>query len=444
MSGFDLAQHVNQYLADNDYPVRSIAKINQNPERSKHLETATTSVLGLLVDFVNLRSETYNSDSRIPQIEFGTPTEDAYRRDITINALFYNIHTHQVEDFTGRGMDDLKNGVVRTPLAPFETFRDDPLRVLRVIRFASRFGYTIDESTADAIRRAEIKHDLDAKISRERVGVELDKMAGGPNPLLSIQLILEFDLYANVFRAPPKESWSGGGELLGQLVAESMTRHVLNLLDSHNMQGSGLIVSGVPESFFVATPESRRSLVLASYLYPYHQLWAQDRKKVLPVPHLVIRDGIKLSNHDVDATLALHSFAPRISEAAAQCLAGTLDRKTLGLQIRAIGARWTMAVIFAAAVELLGGAQVDKVTEKYKAYVDRVVSQGLVEAFNEKHIVDGKSAARLLGIKPGPAIRGVLDQVMEWQLSHPEGTRAECEVYIAESIAPTLAPQAHK
>ncbi|KAJ2637130.1 CCA tRNA nucleotidyltransferase, mitochondrial, partial [Coemansia sp. RSA 1694] len=101
MSGFDLAQHVNQHLSEHGYPVSTIAKISQNPERSKHLETATTSVLGLLVDFVNLRSETYNSDSRIPQIEFGTPADDALRRDITINALFYNIHTRQVEDFTG-------------------------------------------------------------------------------------------------------------------------------------------------------------------------------------------------------------------------------------------------------------------------------------------------------------------------------------------------------
>ncbi|KAJ1959315.1 CCA tRNA nucleotidyltransferase, mitochondrial, partial [Dipsacomyces acuminosporus] len=234
MSGYELAQHVNQYLADNNYPVRSIAKISQNPERSKHLETATTSVLGLLVDFVNLRSETYNSDSRIPQIEFGTPCQDAYRRDITINALFYNIHSRQVEDFTGRGLDDLKNGIVRTPLAPFETFCDDPLRVLRVIRFASRFGYAIEDGTAQAIRRPEIRRDLDAKISRERVGVELDKMAGGPNPLLSIQMILDFGLYGNVFRAPPKTQWSGNGELLEYSVAERLTRFVLDLLDLHN------------------------------------------------------------------------------------------------------------------------------------------------------------------------------------------------------------------
>ncbi|KAJ1929146.1 CCA tRNA nucleotidyltransferase, mitochondrial, partial [Linderina pennispora] len=207
---------------DNNYPVHSIAKISQNPERSKHLETATTSVLDQLVDFVNLRSETYNSDSRIPAIEFGTPTEDAYRRDITINALFYNIHSREVEDFTGKGLEDLKNGIVRTPLAPFETFRDDPLRVLRVIRFASRFGYEIEEGTAEALSRQEIKNDLDVKISRERVGVELEKMAAGPNPLLSIQMLLRFGLYKNVFRAPPQDMWVAG--VMGDTaVSETLT-----------------------------------------------------------------------------------------------------------------------------------------------------------------------------------------------------------------------------
>ncbi|KAJ2382880.1 CCA tRNA nucleotidyltransferase, mitochondrial, partial [Coemansia sp. RSA 2603] len=87
MSGYDLAQHVAQHLETSGQAPRSVAKIASNPERSKHLETATTVILGQAVDFVNLRSETYNADSRIPHITYGTPLEDAMRRDITINAL---------------------------------------------------------------------------------------------------------------------------------------------------------------------------------------------------------------------------------------------------------------------------------------------------------------------------------------------------------------------
>ncbi|KAJ2890894.1 CCA tRNA nucleotidyltransferase, mitochondrial, partial [Coemansia aciculifera] len=87
MSGVGLAQRVNQYLSEHGYLVSTVAKISQNPEWFKHLETATTNIFGLLLDFVNLRSETYNSNSCTPRIEFDTPADDALRQDITISAL---------------------------------------------------------------------------------------------------------------------------------------------------------------------------------------------------------------------------------------------------------------------------------------------------------------------------------------------------------------------
>ena len=97
----------------------------------------------MFVDLVNLRSEKYTEDSRVPVIEIGTPEEDAYRRDLTINSLFYNINESKVEDLANKGVQDLKDGVIRTPMEPFKTFIDDPLRILRAIRFANRFNFKI-------------------------------------------------------------------------------------------------------------------------------------------------------------------------------------------------------------------------------------------------------------------------------------------------------------
>jgi tRNA nucleotidyltransferase (CCA-adding enzyme) len=111
--------------------------------------------------------------------KFGTPSEDAQRRDATINALFYNVHTRLVEDHTSRGVSDLQEGVIRTPLAPFQTLLDDPLRMLRYIRSASRFGFTLDEGIAEAVKDKRIRDSFQAKISRERVGVEILKMLKG-------------------------------------------------------------------------------------------------------------------------------------------------------------------------------------------------------------------------------------------------------------------------
>ena len=84
---------------------------------------------------MNLRKEEYDDSSRIPSISIGTPLEDAYRRDLTINSLFYNVNTGTVEDFTMRGVSDLHDRLVRTPLPAIETFREDPLRLLRAVRF---------------------------------------------------------------------------------------------------------------------------------------------------------------------------------------------------------------------------------------------------------------------------------------------------------------------
>ena len=87
-------------------------------EQSKHLEVACMKVHGIMIDLVNLRAEDYTEDSRIPTIRIGTPKEDAMRRDLTINSMFYNINESKVEDYTEKGIPDLKAGIVRTPLEP--------------------------------------------------------------------------------------------------------------------------------------------------------------------------------------------------------------------------------------------------------------------------------------------------------------------------------------
>ena len=153
--------------------IGSLHLVAANPEKSKHLETATARVFGLDVDFVNLRRETYAADSRNPAVEFGTAEEDALRRDASVNALFYNLHTGEVEDLVG-GLPDLRDGVIRTPMEPLQTFMDDPLRVLRLVRFASRLGFRIDGAAEAVMADKRVLEALKVKISRERVGVEVE------------------------------------------------------------------------------------------------------------------------------------------------------------------------------------------------------------------------------------------------------------------------------
>ncbi|KAJ2540361.1 CCA tRNA nucleotidyltransferase, mitochondrial [Coemansia sp. RSA 1822] len=430
MSGYTLAHHVTTYMQTHSLATSSVGKINSNPERSKHLETATTKVLGHLVDFVHLRSETYKEDSRIPLVEFGTPEEDARRRDITINALFYNLQTREVEDFTGRGLKDLQEGVVRTPMDAEQTFRDDPLRVLRVLRFASRFGYEIDRETARAMHRVEVRQDLDKKISRERVGVEVEKMAAGERPLLAVQLILRFNLFECVFRAPPRDMWTND-VAVDAAAAESVSRCMLRVLDG------ALLHAHIPSQYDV-TLRDRRALILASYVFPFHAAVAADRKRQAPVALLVVRDGLKLPTNDADTVAAVHTLAPRITEMAALCCAGPVERNTLGHLVRDAGARWVIATLFAAAVELHNGKSADQVVATFSAFMGAVKDAELEDAYKMKHIVNGRDVATLLKCRTGPGIKPVLDRVMDWQLAHPRGTHDECREFIVKEIAPHM------
>jgi tRNA nucleotidyltransferase (CCA-adding enzyme) len=210
-SGVDFAEGVNAYLASLGQETRTIAVIQANPDQSKHLETANLRVLGFEIDCVNLRAETYAADSRIPEIRFGSPLEDAMRRDFTINSLFYNINTGEIEDFSGRGLPDMKEGVIRTPLTPYQTFMDDPLRILRAIRFACRLGYRLDNDICTCTQMPEIQHALSEKVSRERVLKEMEGMLSytqACKPILAFSHIFKLGIFDSLFVLPPKEALS--------------------------------------------------------------------------------------------------------------------------------------------------------------------------------------------------------------------------------------------
>lgn len=202
--GLEFANSVNEYLETQGVVARRVGVIEANPEQSKHLETATTHVLDLSIDFVNLRAETY-SDSRIPETRFGSPLEDALRRDFTINALFYNIQTSSVEDLSGHGLSDLAASVLRTPMDPFVTFKDDPLRVLRAVRFAARFNLAIDARLWAAASDPEVHAGLRSKVSRERMLKEFEGCLCGSScrPVRALDTMHRLGLSDIVFMLPP-------------------------------------------------------------------------------------------------------------------------------------------------------------------------------------------------------------------------------------------------
>lgn len=135
------------------------------------------------IECVQTRKEQYHKESRNPDTVYGTIQEDAKRRDLTINSLYYNISTEKIHDYNN-GLDDLVNQVIKTPTDPDITFNDDPLRILRVIRFSTRFGWGIEKNTwLGMVKNA---HRIKI-ISQERISDEISKILLCEKPSIGIR-----------------------------------------------------------------------------------------------------------------------------------------------------------------------------------------------------------------------------------------------------------------
>ena len=203
MTGQEFTVIMNQWFLFRGKKSFKVGIIRRNPEKSKHLETATVQIGCFSLDFVNLRCESYAETSRIPVMTIGTPLEDAIRRDLTINSLFYNIITNEIEDFTTQGISDLQQGLLRTPLDPLVTLVDDPLRVLRTVRFAARFQFSIITELYLAAQKKIVRDALESKVSRDRIKDEFFQMLSGENSARAIGILHALDLLTLVIKLPP-------------------------------------------------------------------------------------------------------------------------------------------------------------------------------------------------------------------------------------------------
>ena len=215
-SGIELAKAVGKELGDLKVSV------------FKTYGTAMIKYQDLDLEFVGARKESYSEDSRKPAVETGTLEDDQKRRDFTVNALAISLNAENfgelIDPFNGR--EDMLNKILRTPLEPAQTYSDDPLRMMRAIRFASVLHFEIEKNSLEAIKQEAERIKI---VSMERIMVEFNKIMLSEKPSVGLKLMEETTLLEKII--PELTALRGIEEVEGQTHKDNFW-HTLEVVDN--------------------------------------------------------------------------------------------------------------------------------------------------------------------------------------------------------------------
>ncbi len=268
--------------------------------------TVKVGLAGADVELVTARAESYDGKTRKPIVQPASLEADVLRRDFTINTLVENLHTQEVRDVTGLAFSDLKDGIIRTPTDPRITFHDDPLRMLRAVRFAVRFGFHIEQSTWDGLVECAPRLNLlgteKEVVAGERIREEFNKILLDARAAEGIELLRTSGVLRQF--AP---------ELLEMVGVTQNDWHHLNVWD-HTL----LAVRNLPAEADLVV---RLGVLLHDAAKPRTR--SEDAKGVHFYDHQTVGEGmaralmhrLRYSNDDIDEVATLVRLHMRLGEA---------------------------------------------------------------------------------------------------------------------------------
>jgi poly(A) polymerase len=242
-SGIELANRVSELLG-NDTKVQVF----------KNFGTAMLRHQDLELEFVGARKESYRSNSRKPIVEDGTLEDDQNRRDFTINALAIRLNKEYFGELIDPfdGLKDIEKKIIRTPLEPNITYSDDPLRMMRAIRFASQLNFQIEAQSLQAIKENALRLEI---ISQERITEELNKIILSTKPSIGFKLLFNTNLLHQFF---PKMVELQGVEVIDNKGHKDNFYHTLQVLDNISQNTNNLWLRWAAILHDIAKPDTKK------------------------------------------------------------------------------------------------------------------------------------------------------------------------------------------
>ncbi|MCH2214049.1 MAG: CCA tRNA nucleotidyltransferase [Flavobacteriales bacterium] len=285
--GIDFANQVSKHLN------------NQKVKIFKNFGTAMLRYNDWELEFVGARKESYNRDSRKPEVEPGTLRDDQLRRDFTINALAIGLNGDSKGKFLDpfEGLKDLREEIIRTPTDPERTFSDDPLRMMRAIRFATQLKYIIHSDSLMAISKMKSRIGI---VSAERITTELNKIIMADKPSIGFKLLFKTGLLREFF--PEMVALQGIEEKNGVRHKDNFY-HTLEVLDNVAEESNNLWLRWSAILHDIAKPPTKRFIEGAGWTFHGH-----EDKGSRMVPQIFKRLKLPLDNQMkyVQKMVALH------------------------------------------------------------------------------------------------------------------------------------------
>lgn len=252
-----------------DFAAKVALKLGDNPNVNifKNFGTAMIKSGDWDIEFVGARKESYLPSTRKPMVTSGSFDDDLSRRDFTINTLAIGMNPEnfgQLED-NYHGMDDLKEGIIRTPLAPGITFSDDPLRMMRAVRFASQLNFILHPDTLRGIKDNAKRIEI---VSMERISEEINKIIMSPKPSVGFGLMRDTGLLNLVF---PEMALLYGVDTIDGLSHKDNFYHTLQVLDNLCAESDDIWLRWAAILHDIAKPQTKRFIPGEGWTFHGHE-----------------------------------------------------------------------------------------------------------------------------------------------------------------------------